>query len=391
MKLECEMKKLLVLGIIILFIGISLPTNGIEVENSSTVSFDGKTLYVGGSGPGNYTSIQSAIDDANPGDTVFVYDDSSPYIDYDIQINKSINLIGENRNTTVLNSWGDDVIEVSSDWVNISGFSMVDTATGVSTNETAKNIKISDNHFIDCRNGIYISNNVSFIISNKFENCDWGIYLQGDKVGYGINEIYIISNSFRNFSEIAIFIDFCFWGMENIMISDNIIISTSNKPLDEYFGDITFVGGNSKITNNTFIRSKSNNFRSGLQFIGRDNIIKGNIFSGYNNCYAFKLDQSSHDNIISYNNFTNNFCGILFEITSNYNKIINNNFINNIYDTRYFFFSFINHWDGNYWDEWIGHKFKLPIFQKLPKFIHYGLFPYAIDWHPAKEPYDIGV
>ena len=31
------------------------------------------TLYVGGSGEGNYTKIQDAIDDASDGDIVFVY------------------------------------------------------------------------------------------------------------------------------------------------------------------------------------------------------------------------------------------------------------------------------------------------------------------------------
>jgi hypothetical protein len=32
----------------------------------------GKTLYVGGSGPGNYTKIQDAIDNSNIGDTILV-------------------------------------------------------------------------------------------------------------------------------------------------------------------------------------------------------------------------------------------------------------------------------------------------------------------------------
>lgn len=31
------------------------------------------TLYVGGAGPGNYTTIQTAVNDANPGDSIFVY------------------------------------------------------------------------------------------------------------------------------------------------------------------------------------------------------------------------------------------------------------------------------------------------------------------------------
>ena len=32
----------------------------------------GKTLYVGGSGPSNYTQIQDAVDSASNGDTAFV-------------------------------------------------------------------------------------------------------------------------------------------------------------------------------------------------------------------------------------------------------------------------------------------------------------------------------
>lgn len=62
---------------------------------------NGNILYVGGSGANNYTSIQDAIDDAENGDIVFVYDDSSPYYEC-IIINKSIELKGENKYTTVI-------------------------------------------------------------------------------------------------------------------------------------------------------------------------------------------------------------------------------------------------------------------------------------------------
>ena len=34
---------------------------------------DGNILYVGGTGPDNYTTIQDAIDDADNGDTIMVY------------------------------------------------------------------------------------------------------------------------------------------------------------------------------------------------------------------------------------------------------------------------------------------------------------------------------
>ena len=68
-------------------------------KKSSFTESDFKTLYVGGSGEDNYTKIQDAIDDANNGDTVYVFDDSSPYNER-IEIDKTINLIGENRDST---------------------------------------------------------------------------------------------------------------------------------------------------------------------------------------------------------------------------------------------------------------------------------------------------
>ena len=65
-----------IIGVIISFILISAIFIPSTLGNNPTFV---NTLYVGGTGPGNYTSIQSAIDDAINGDTVFVYDDSSPY------------------------------------------------------------------------------------------------------------------------------------------------------------------------------------------------------------------------------------------------------------------------------------------------------------------------
>ena len=97
------MKRLLTIGIILLFIVMNLFTStGFNVrEKSYILPLNGKTLYVGGSGPGNYTKIQEAIDDASDGDTVYVYDDSSPYYE-NLNVSKSIYLIGEDKNTTII-------------------------------------------------------------------------------------------------------------------------------------------------------------------------------------------------------------------------------------------------------------------------------------------------
>jgi len=125
-------KKALVLVTIVLFVGagfipsISGAIGNLNELNSgqSIVTFHRGILYVGGSGPNNYTAIQAAVNDASNGDTVFVYDDSSPYYEK-VVVNKTIDLIGENRDTTIIDGIGyEDVVYVSSDWVTISGFTI---------------------------------------------------------------------------------------------------------------------------------------------------------------------------------------------------------------------------------------------------------------------------
>ena len=97
----------LAVGIIILFLGVAVAplSQGTVIEVSNYPILYGNTLYVGGGGPGNYTKIQDAIDDAKRGDTVFVYDDSSPYFEV-IWIDKRIKLIGEKRETTIIDGTG---------------------------------------------------------------------------------------------------------------------------------------------------------------------------------------------------------------------------------------------------------------------------------------------
>ena len=87
------------------------------------VNVGGTTLFVGGLGPGNYTSIQGAVLNASEGDTVFVYNGT---YDEQVTITKSINLVGLDRDTTIIkvNKTG-RAVYVTADWVNISGFTML--------------------------------------------------------------------------------------------------------------------------------------------------------------------------------------------------------------------------------------------------------------------------
>ena len=165
------MKKLIVVGIIILLVGMSIPSTGINVERTSTVSYDGKTLYVGGSGPGNYTRIQDAIDDASDGDTVFVYNGT---YNENLIVNKTINLIGENKNLTIIdgnNISNLDVIIIYSDNVIINEFTIRNSGNkwpdDVGIDIRANNSYISNNILDNNYMGIYLFNVINCIISEN--------------------------------------------------------------------------------------------------------------------------------------------------------------------------------------------------------------------------------
>jgi len=85
-------------------------------------------LFVGGSGPANYTSIQNAIDNASNGDTVFIY--NGTYYE-NIIVNKTINIVGESKENTIvtgnvynLNQDFFTVFHVLADQVKISGLTV---------------------------------------------------------------------------------------------------------------------------------------------------------------------------------------------------------------------------------------------------------------------------
>ncbi|MCJ2669963.1 MAG: hypothetical protein LN416_05575, partial [Candidatus Thermoplasmatota archaeon] len=81
-----EARKPFVIALLFVFVGTFFLSSILLPESASA-----KTLYVGGAGPGNYTSIQNAIFAAEPGDTVFVY--NGTYYG-NIEIYKTVSLVG---------------------------------------------------------------------------------------------------------------------------------------------------------------------------------------------------------------------------------------------------------------------------------------------------------
>jgi len=71
MKINRFTKKIIIYILILFLINI----NNISLTTSNILEeyyFENNTLYVGGDGPGNYTRIQNAIDNATNEDTIFV-------------------------------------------------------------------------------------------------------------------------------------------------------------------------------------------------------------------------------------------------------------------------------------------------------------------------------
>ncbi len=181
--------KLVGIFICMLLISTVLTVSGTTIiENTSiSISLDGNTLYVGGSGSGNYTTIQDAINVSSDGDTIYVY--SGTYFE-DVKINTSIVLQGENKESTIIYGGGfgsgDAVVLVSADNVEITGFSINNSCPywpgsglGLYNNEQCI---VTDNIVSNCFLGInaFITSNAT-ISMNTVSDSEIGIHVQGSK------------------------------------------------------------------------------------------------------------------------------------------------------------------------------------------------------------------
>ncbi|HUT00343.1 MAG TPA: NosD domain-containing protein [Candidatus Thermoplasmatota archaeon] len=279
--------KWLAIGIILLFVGTCItPTIAQDTEKPLPAS-RGTWLYVGGSGPGNYTKIQDAINDSSDGDTVFVF--SGTYYERLI-LNTSINLIGEDKHSTIIKSnesyYGGDkhIATVFASGVTISGFRIQNGEDGIEIN----------------RFGFPNTSHSNNISGNIFEGC-------------GGCAVRVVDSN-------------------NNTISNNIINNTDNGGLD-IGGNDNIISGN-KITNliwyairiihdpqgNLVTNNNISNCVSGIQLqYCNNNTISKNILV---DCLYGLIFQQSRDNIISDNSFLNS--GLFVFEDALYNTVSNN-------------------------------------------------------------------
>ena len=441
-------RKWLAVGIILLFVGTCIiPANAQDTEKSLSSS-RGNWLYVGGSGPGNYTRIQDAINDSVDGDTVFVFDDSSPYYE-NIVIYKKINLIGEDKYTTIIKrseqNYVIDIITV--DFVTVSGFTITsskqDNYTGIqiyssfhtiSGNIFERNVmgivmftsccstKIYNNifqnnsigidikasSFNDIYNNSFISNFIGMVVSegigntianNTFIKRETGIYLAG-------NSNTIINNVILSHQ----------WGIEISNCSNNKIIN--NNISFNYYGIYVKSNADNNAIQNNFLNQNLrnieilsecdynllekntilNSWHYGIHISGSNNEIHDNLIKDN---YDVGIEISGSNNNISFNTIENNTKGVVLLQESQYNRITFNNFIKN---DGFFWYSFLqrrsyNVWDSNYWSFLIGNvkiivgitKILLYSWYEGKEYHEIALYPmrFNFDWHSVKEPYNL--
>jgi parallel beta-helix repeat protein len=440
--------KLVVVIICALFISAIYPVSGNTffekdfIKAASNVN----TLYVGGNGSNNYSSIQEAIDIAKDGDTVFVYDDSSPYFE-NIVIEKSICLVGEEKNTTIIDGNRiDTTVLVRSSNVLISDFTIRNSkhSHGFAGIRVRQKINggnentIKNNILYNNGNGVYINSDKNKVYKNTLRsNLAAGVYINGG------NENHIYENNITRNGQTGVAIA---WTSGNNVTGNTIMKNQNgiriqnsenttfyfNKILESEFHNIdqTYSHNSTFYENYVFDCEKGYNFW--LHYSCNNNIKKNHI-SQYNISKVTRelmasvlICYNSSNNSLSLNTVSNDYFGICIGIESynntcymnnisnctnginiwtakseksrsdfyknkRPNMIIKNNFIDNYIHalSKYLFFSlYKNKWDKNFW----GKPRNLPkIIFGLKMIGNYFGIPYRfdVDWHPAKEPYEI--
>jgi parallel beta-helix repeat protein len=358
---ELMKRKWLAVGIILLFVGVTIaPAMAQNIEKQSS---RGNWLYVGGSGPGNYTRIQDAISHSNDGDTIIVYDDSSPYREF-ITIDKSINLIGEDKNTTIIEGYDDNqkpIIQINADSVHLHGFT-IRNSTFYYPNEfynaiviSSDNNDISRNILMDNRDGIFLNHSSG----NKiFENS----INQRRFISIGINIWYGGKNKIYNNSISEV--------LEGIVIH--------NSRFNKIYGNSL-----SQIDWGIYIENSVDVGDSGPRYWFLCNFIFKNHVSGAER--GVRLEECRF-NIIYQNEITNCELGI-DRYSAGFIFVIENNFINNTCHAYIFNHMSRNHWSRNYWDDWNGSGY-YTIYGKTGGPWWYDPIE-EYDKFPAEKPYDI--
>ncbi|MGC9554095.1 MAG: right-handed parallel beta-helix repeat-containing protein [Thermoplasmatota archaeon] len=330
------MKRYVFAGMMLVFCVVCLQLVGAAIPAASNSLFvqdwGGATLYVGGTGPGNYTRIQQALDDASDGDTVFVY--CGVYTET-ISIQKAVCLTGEDKNGTVIEGPGSGtVVEIAAEGAAVHHFAI----TGGGGDD-----------FDDA--AVYIASD-SVVLQDTIIR---------DNQGHGV---FLFSASY-------------------CILVHNVLVGNR-------YGGI-YLTNESHFNNISY-----NTVQSGISGISVERshyqtIMYNRVIQCSNGIYLTE----SRENLVQGNHLSDNEEG-LFCFYAVRNTIQFNNFVSNARHARFMKFLHVgfiapNMWRHNYWDDWLQVGVKAiygGVYVRT--FTLIGIFiPWVeVDWCPAREPYE---
>jgi parallel beta-helix repeat protein len=287
---------------------------GLLVSLRSAVYAEVKTWIVDLNGSGDFTNIQDGINAANSGDTVFV---KAATYQENILLNTSISLIGEARETTIIDVRGiGNPLEITANGTIVSGFTFSYGDAGIVMTNSHNNL-IIDNVLRKNSRGIGGSLYTNTTIENNTvtEN-DYGIDF-GHLGGPSSKNNTAKNNEIYNNTEAGIYVS---------------ASEGNNSIVDNYFHD----NGYAIVLDHT-----------------QHNVVFGNNIT--DNTCGFYLRNAIQNRIVG-NHLEDNLIGIYFE-SSNGNYIFHNDFSDNIVQVGG---SSYNTWDdgypsgGNYWSDYKG-------------------------------------
>jgi parallel beta-helix repeat protein len=414
-------RKLLAVGIILLFIETCImPAIAQDIEKPSLPTSRGNWFYVGGSGPGNYTRIQDAVDNATDGDTVYVF--PGTYTEH-LNIEHSITLQGADPLTTIIDGQGtnQDIVSCIAAATVITGFTIFNCSISRScvllnhtsncllqkniihtgkygvTLKNAQNISIQNNSFSQPLYthagyiGININNCINSIFAqNNLSSWDSGIYLYGT---YLIIINNTITNADRGITDSMETLHP--WTNKHLIIQHNILINT--KQAIHLLGSTDYSITHNEIRNATSVGM----YMTADEWVGvsPENVtINDNTIT--DSRYGMEVDYGINISIDG-NHIKANTLGLFFQYTS-FLTVTGNTFEGNNRTLFYRWALFpvpnirkkIPYCNHNFWD----HERSSPqpvvgswsIFSPGLIFGPRDLFPWVtFDWHPAQEPYYI--
>lgn len=367
-----------IFSIIIFFTFAISSFAGSHTITRNTHMTSGNILYVGGNGPGNYTNITNAYLDTVNGDIIYVF--PGIYDEGQLQINKSISIIGEDKWSTILNA---TYFYLLTNNITIHSFTFTRGYLGISDNyydngyhkiinnvfnqsfaiglEFSNHNLIADNAFLNCGLILPFIENEPITITNTIVNNSINgqplIYFEDekDKIIENAGQIILLRCNNITIENFTIYDKFIIW--TQISTSNNITIKSS-----KFYDHIIWIHH----SKNCMI--KSNNLNQNSMLVLYYNCSGNKIFKNVFKCdFPLFIEQSSN-NIFYQNDFLKKFRIIGFSDIMSFNSH--------------------NLWHNNYY----GRPRILP---KLIWVIHsnsnppYGFWSLDIDFRPAIMPNNI--